>query len=162
MIIAFRLITRDSARGMIEASNSAAWYAREDTIRTGEYILCVRPQTREPFFIARIDRYEAVPESGQNRWAFFFREYAKIDGSLINLDEKSKNPFRRFDLESALKVPLESLNWEQVVERTRKWSFSDAEVASQIVGGLTIQEAKRQLAASLGVRADRIEITVRG
>jgi hypothetical protein len=162
MIPAFRIITRDSSQRMIEASNTAAWFAKEETIRGGEYFVCVRPQTREPFFIARIERYEPVPESGHNRWALFFNDYAEISGSELDLSESSKNPFVRFDLEDALKVPLGSIEWKHVGERSRRWSFSNDGESSTALSNLSIQEAKRLLASSLGVRPDQIEITIRG
>jgi hypothetical protein len=147
---------------MVEAWNSAAWYAREDTIRSGEYFVCVRPQTREPFFLARIERYEAVPESGDNRWALFFKEYALVNRTILEVTESSKNPFRTVDLEAALKVPLGALEWKKVGERKREWSFSDSpDESDNPRAGLTIPEAKRQLADTLGIQPNQIEITIR-
>jgi len=91
-----------------------------------------------------------------------FKNYAEIDSSVFQLNEDSKNPFVRFDLDSALKVPVEALAWKQVGKRTRQWSFSEEGQHSRPSETLTIQEAKRLLASSLGVRPDQIEITIRG
>lgn len=175
MTNALRLLTgRDTVDRMTEAWSSAAWYAKEETVRSAEYFVCVRPGTREPFFIAKIDNVEPVPESGHNRWALMFRQYAEIDGSTVQIRSKqkpdkpedSKNPIISFDLERALQVPLDSLGWKEVGERKRQWPFSptydDAKPSEAPTVQEAIQKAKRLLAASLRIRPDQIDIIIRG
>jgi len=173
MPTALRLLTRNSANAMIEARNSAAWYAKEATVRSADFFVCVRPGTRDPFFIAKITSVEPVPDSGANRWALMFSEYAQIDSSVIDIrskgePERSQNPVFKFDLDSALKMPIDQLEWKTAGDRTRLWSFSEEGSSWKVANAsspsksLTILEAKRLLALSHGVRPDQIEIIIRG
>ena len=168
MATALRIITQDEADDMIATWNSAAWFAKEETVRTPKFFVFVKPKTREPFFIAKIDAIKPVPESGENRWALMFREYAQVDGSMIEIlrdgqPERSQNPLIRFDLNQALKVPVEQLPWQTVPpQRKLEWSYTRRVNEGRPETGFTIAEAKRRLATSLGVSENQIEIIVRG
>jgi hypothetical protein len=171
MKAALRLLTRDKPEALISAHNTAAWYAKESTVRAAEYFVCVQPGSREPFFIGKVSGVVPVPESGLNRWALMFREYAHVDRPDIEIrsggkPERSQNPVFRFELDEALRVPLASLEWKTVGERSRRWSFSEPgsfskEPQSGAADSLTISEAKRLLAESHGVRPEQVEITIR-
>lgn len=162
MATALRIVTVDETDAMLAAGNSAAWYAKEQTLREAEYFVCVRPKSREPFFIAEISGIERVPESGPNRWALLFERYAEIDSSVLPLKDKSSNPLKRFELDEVLRVPVEDLRWQRRPKQrpdAPKWSFSSRELSTS-VEPLTIPEAKQRLAVGLGVRPEQINITI--
>lgn len=176
MTTALRIITEDKAEDMILTWNSAAWFAKEETVRSADYFVCVKPKTREPFFIAKIERIQPVPESGPNRWALMFREYAEIGPSMIKIlrhgqPEKSQNPLVRFELEEALNLAVNELPWKKVpTGRKPEWSFTRrireghaGAVRTKLQAnapGMSVAEAKRALAARFGVPEEAITITI--
>ena len=161
MAKALRVISRDSKESIIAAGNSAAWHGKESTMRTYRYLLVVTPKDRTPVLVARVKEIEPVPESGPNRWALSFDRYAEVSDDLITLaGDKSSNPAISIELNDEA---LARLDWKDTPPRrpdAPKWSFSSAPIGVNS-GPLSIAEAKRRLAVSLGVRPENIEITIK-
>jgi hypothetical protein len=140
------------------------WRLYERKARQYEYVVCARnakahhvegPEPhRAAFLIGKIKEVVRVPQY-QGRVLIRLEEYARID--IPNAWKKGqRNPVTYTTLEK-LKVDLATLDWKPMP----KVSLHKTIKSEETMPAFTIRDAKRSLAAMLGVPPDAIEITIR-
>jgi hypothetical protein len=159
------VFTSKSLEKMFSEGGTGYWKADPTRIGRCQYVICVRnANTGESedqinhgcaFLIGR--NIKAVPDPESDRYVIAFEEYAEI--KIENFWQGQRNPVsymspeelkslkRKLDLTSISFKPFPT---EKIINN------DDARVKP-----LTILEAKRGIAKSLGISPDAIEITIR-
>jgi hypothetical protein len=161
---------------ILEDGGSQAWALNAVRARKCEYLICVQNHPGEPwakpeasqgtaFLIGRVSGVEpAGDEHGANRWIINISEYAEIKDR-PNMWDGSRNPVRYTTMEDLGLDPTKFAF--KPVAKNPATSESGPMIGTE--GGrpagataLSIEQAKRGLAAYFGVSIDAIEITIRG
>ena len=95
---------------------------------------------------------------GKQRWLIAISEYARIN--IPGAWDHGRNPVRYSSL-AELKVNPNELKFEPVPQPGATLPTSAGPSVMRL-GGLTIAEARKALAATFGVKPEAIEITIRG
>lgn len=178
--------TGKDLRRMREEGGCGHWTASPIRVEAAEYLVCVRNRREQwaamdyehgvAFLIARIDKTKPSPHAA--RITIEFSSYAMLDvpGAWKLLANGQRFPVAY--LESAelfrrLRVDPRELAWNELAPRPEQSRTPDPEtpcpapaIAPAGEGKAAslsnaIAEAKRRLAASLGIASDKIEITIR-
>jgi hypothetical protein len=158
-----------TSRSIIElerTGGSQAWRLRPANAKAATYLVCARNRKSdrnegteehgEGFMVARITGIVPAPEGG-GRFMVTFDEWAPI--KLPGLWQFGRNPIHYANLDE-LDIDLAKLKF-----KPRKKSHQELPATAgktPAAGPLTIEQAKRGLAATFGVSVDAIEITIRG
>ena len=159
--------TRDSLAKILSANNSAAWFLKVKRARAAKYLVCVsidpdHPQhKRRAFLVAEISEVTLDSSASQerSRYAICFQRYALLEPLDQPVMTGSQNPVRWGQLADFISVEAERLAWEDAPPKTRAYSYSTQE-PREAQGGLSVEEAKRGLAARFGVPEGAITITI--
>jgi hypothetical protein len=157
--------TRDPLQDILAANNSAAWFLQPKRARMARYLVCAAmdsddpSRNRRPFLIAEISNVVLDPEASAKRprYAVCFQRYAALDVAQEKPLTGSQNPVRWGEHEKLITARLDRLAWKDVPSKSLPYSYS---VREPRVAGLTIEEAKRGLAARFGVSEGAITITI--
>jgi hypothetical protein len=158
---AVSVLTRKSKQHLFRDSGTGDWVADGGRVEKCDYVVCVRnshgmrsPEDEIPHATGfLIGRHLSVAPSGddEDRIVIRFREFAEVN--VPNCWSGNRNPVRYGPLEELLPgVDPDALQWQP---------FPEHLVAPPEVKPLSIAEAKRAIAAKLGVREDQIEVIVR-
>lgn len=161
------VLTSRSIERMLNEGGSQAWVLNAKQARSRHYLVCcwnpggnyaVSNEDRhrgEAFLVAPITAIEPAPDNPE-RYIIRFTKYAPV--SVPNIWNGQRNPVRYSMLE-ALEIEPDDLVFQDIPSNLRKASPSIAEGS---VPQLTIEAAKRGLAARFGVSHEAIEIIIRG
>jgi hypothetical protein len=110
------------------------------------------------FMVGRIA--DVVPSTDhEDRWLITFAEYAEID--VPNVWKGGRNPVSYTTLKD-LGVTLDDVKFRPVPQKDRAPSQLTHVAPSSPPTRLTFAEARNALAATLGVKPEAVEITIRG
>ena len=165
------VFTARSPERIIREGGSQAWKVAPAHARQMTYVVCTQNQhhpdhnfsdATEPhgsgFLVGRgLAVYRAPNEDDPDRYMLGFSEYARINVPHL---WKGRLPFRYTSLE-ALGINPDNLDWQPMPQNGKEPPTEQPQPASSSAP-LTIQEAKRQLAATFGVKPEAIEITIHG
>jgi hypothetical protein len=156
--------TSRSLEEILETGGSQEWKLSRKNARNATYLVCARnrhgslgdgPEPHKSGFLVGKISGLAPGAIHPERFLVQISEWAPIE--VPDLWDFGRNPVHYADVED-LGIDLESLDWQQMPER------STPEARPAIVAPvkrLTIEQAKRGLAATFGVAVDAIEITIR-
>ncbi len=95
--------------------------------------------------------YDDLGNQEPGRYLIQFSEYAEVE--IPQVWKGLRNPVKYGDT-SELDIDLDSLTW-------KPFPAGKAKVADRVIPALTIDEAKRGIAAKLGIKPGAIDITIR-
>jgi hypothetical protein len=159
------VFTGRSVDELLEEGGSQAWVLDPRRAQRCEFLVCAQNNEsnrggRAPhgaaFLVARISDIAPSQESA-GRYIIRFQEYALTNKSEVW--QHWRNPVKYTTLEE-LDIKPEDLEWKEIAQPAHQTSTLEAG-ASAIVP-LTIDAAKRGLAAYFRVAPESIEITIRG
>lgn len=165
------VFTARSPERIIREGGSQAWVLNVTRAKACTYLVCTQNRhnpdhdfedATEPhgagFLIGKISRIAPSAEHPDGeRWIVGISEYARIEKP--DLWQGWRNPVRYTSL-SDLGIDPKKLKWQPAPAAER---VATPPVAAAVpVARLTIEEAKKALAATFGVKPDAIEITIRG
>jgi len=168
------VFTARSPERIVSEGGSQAWVLNIARAKACTYLVCTQNRhnpdhdfedATEPhgagFLIGKISRITRSHEHPEGeRWIVGISEYARIERP--ELWQGWRNPVRYASL-ADLEIEPGKLKWQRVPEVTAPPAHQPAAVAAaQPVTRMTIDEAKKALAATFGVKPDAIEITIRG
>ena len=173
--------TGKDLRRMREEGGCGHWTASPIRVEAAEYLVCVRNRREQwaamdfehgvAFLVARIDKTR--PSAHAARITIEFSSYAMIDVAdawkLLAKGQRfpvayleTSELFRRLGLDPR------ALAWQQLLPQAPQSQLPEALAPGPPPGEYkgasfthAIAEAKRKLAASLGIGSDKIEITIR-
>jgi len=172
--------TGKDLRRMREEGGCGHWTASPIRVEAAEYLVCVRNRREQwaamdfehgvAFLVARIDRTKPSPHAA--RITIEFSSYAMVAISdawklLANGQRFPVAYLETAELFRRLALDPRELAWQQLAPRVEEPQATHAASAAQPgeAKGASfthaIEEAKRKLAASLGIASDKIEITIR-
>jgi hypothetical protein len=176
--------TGKDLRRMREEGGCGHWTASPIRVEAAEYLVCVRNRREQwaamdhehgvAFLIAKITRTK--PSAHAARITIEFRSYAMLDipGAWQLLAKGQRFPvayMETAELFRRLQLDPDELEWQQLLSSPAPLQAQEAELPHAVPApapetkgaGFTgaIAEAKRKLAESLGIAAEKIEITIR-
>jgi hypothetical protein len=163
------VFTARSPERLVREGGSQAWVLNPSRAKRCDWLVCTQNRhnpdydfsdATEPhgsgFLLGKISSVRPSAEDHEGgRWIIEISEFARID--YPNLWDHGRNPVRYSSLEE-LGITLEGIDLKPVTQPNRGVEEASAQAAPS---GLTIPEAKKALAATLGVRPEAIEITIR-
>ncbi|MGH0029191.1 MAG: hypothetical protein ACQGVC_05340 [Myxococcota bacterium] len=158
--------TARSREDILGSGGSRAWVLDRNHARSQEFLVCTRNANadwvegdephRSAFLVGKIS--DVVPdEENPKRWLIKISEYAEVE--LPEVWQGWRNPVRYTSLEE-LGIDADDLEFELVPDTNG--ALPRRVLREPEPAALTIGEAKRRLAATLGVGEGSIEITIRG
>ena len=164
------VFTGKSVETILNDGGTNWWRLDRNRARNCEFVLCTRntkarwsegpEEHHSGFLVGRVSG--VVPETDspdEDRFQIEFSEYAIVD--VPDAWKGDRNPVKYAAALEEFGVNPASLRWQSIPPRSES-AVSSAHERPSGEGPLTIAEAKRRLAVTFGVRADAIEITVRG
>lgn len=161
------VFTAKTVETILAEGGTSAWRLHPDHARTRTYAVCTRnkfakwskgPEShRQAFLVGKVADVVQVPNR-EGRYLIQFSEYALIDRPDV-WTKGDRNPIKYVDIES-LGIDPTKLKWKPM-PNTGIAKGPSLEAAQAQDGALTIAEAKKRLAATFGVSADAVEITIR-
>jgi len=160
MTKAVKVYTNDSLKDILKLGGSGYWRLDTRRVKKCEYVVAIRNpdgensessvKARSAFLIGKI---QGVQPHRDNRSIIMFSEYALVD--VPRCWDGSRNPVAYTTVEE-LGINLDKLEG--------KWLMTGETrtISPATPGHLTIEQAKLGLAATMGVRPDQVEITIRG
>ena len=166
--------TSRSLEEILETGGSQKWKLRECRARYAKYLVCARHKYGEygggpeehktGFLLGKISGI--VPaESDPSRYLVQINKWAEID--VPELWQGGRNPVRYATLEE-LGIDLEGKEWKSVKKSRKPGVETELQSRNRLIlntagdSHLNVAQIIRDLAANLGVKADAIEITIRG
>ncbi|CAN5912340.1 hypothetical protein BH23PLA1_BH23PLA1_42670 [soil metagenome] len=173
---AIAVLTRKSAKEIIEAGGSGSWVLNPENAKRQRYLVCCRnphgaefdaPEpARAAFLVGVIGELVPVGETawGQHRYRIGITECCRV--LVPDVWRNWRNPVRYTSLEE-LGIDVDTLEFtrlEEAVDAVPKPPRVQQERKRLGKPTLTeaIAEAKEDLAAALGISPDAIEIIIRG
>ncbi len=161
------VFTAKSTERLLREGGSSSWNLNRGNARQMKYVVCTRnahadwsegdEEHGSAFVVGRISDIVPSPAS-EGRWLIQFNQFARISNA--NTWGGWRNPVRYTSLD-ALNLDIDDLEFENVSSTSTV--IDDQPRPSAPEGNaLTIDEAKRGLAATFGVDPGAIEITIRG
>jgi hypothetical protein len=163
------VFTSKSIETIFREGGSAAWRVDRNHARPCSYAVCTRNANSdwvegpEPhhsaFLIGKVK--DVVPASDQDgRYLIEFSEVARVN--IPDVWKGDRNPVRYSTLDD-LGIDPATLPWEPMPEVTdeRSNAIESAVASNGTTRPLTIADAKKGLALTLGVAPEAIEITIR-
>ena len=186
------VFTSKDTETILKLGGSQSWRLRIDYAKTAEYIICARRIPHAPtslddmklhragFLVGRIsDIVPAIGYPGARRWLVEFDEYAEIE--IPNAwPKKNRYPVRynpTHIFTSELGIDLDELDFKKTPPRDEDFcrnymdpGYKDKEgkaptssaSADSARPGLSIPEAKEELAVFYTVPVENIEVTIKG
>jgi hypothetical protein len=162
------VFTAKTIEGILAEGGTSAWRLHPDHARARTYAVCTRntfakwskgPEPhRSAFLVGKISGVVQAPNRDKGRFLIEFSEYALID--LADVWAKGdRNPVKYVDIED-LGIDPSKLKWKPM-PKPQPGRTPAAEATLPVDAPLTIAEAKQRLAATFGVSADAVEITIR-
>lgn len=149
---------------ILETGGSQQWKVNFKHARNATYLVCARnrhgklgdgPEAHKTgFLVGKISGLTPGSEL-PDRYMIRISEWAPID--MPDLWEFGRNPVRYTTLEE-LGIASNSLEWRVMPDRSLADTHPETPVREE---RLSIEQAKRGLAATFGVAVDAIEITIR-
>lgn len=163
--LAITVLTADTLEDILTQRGSGGWVVSPAKASRCKYVVCCKKESwknrktgipnRAAFLIGVISglqkRADSENERGQSRFLIEISEYALLNQPGV-WNEKARNPVVYLTL-SELGINLRGLKFKPL---------PSAPHGSKGATGMTIAEAKKALAASLGVHPEDVEITIRG
>lgn len=167
------VFTARSPDRIVREGGSQGWVLNPTRARQCTWLVCTQNQhnadhefsdATEPhgsaFLLGRVSGIRKSEEGDGSRWIVLISEYARIE--VQDAWDHSRNPVRYASL-SGLGINLSEIAFHPMPERPVSMpTVPPPGTPLSHAAGLTIAEAKRQLAATFGVKAESIEITIRG
>lgn len=153
---AFAVCTRNSKRNEAEDDLEDSAHV-DDAPKTEDH--------QSAFLVGKISNVVPCPRHGdQKRYLIQFSEYARVN--IPDAWRGNRNPVKYSSLKE-LGIDPAALNWEPMpapsalksAPTASKWAV---EGGGDIIGPLTMADAKKGLALTFGVPPEAIEITIRG
>ncbi|MGI4717966.1 MAG: hypothetical protein ACRYGO_19980 [Janthinobacterium lividum] len=178
--------TGKDLRRMREEGGCGHWTASPIRVEAAEYLVCVRNRREQwaamdyehgvAFLIARIDKTKPSPHAA--RITIAFSSYAMLDVPdawklLANGQRFPVAYLESAELFRRLRIDPRELAWKPLAPRPDQPDAASPEMPCATTSvapagegkaaslSSAIAEAKRRLAASLGIASDKIEITIR-
>jgi hypothetical protein len=163
------VFTAQSTAEILESHGSEPWVLNRARAQDCEWLICTQNRHHPDlenlssyqldlhgtgFLIARITQLKKSEVGDGSRWKIAFLEYARINKPGLWNGQRFPVSYRSL---KELDIDPEQFEFERLSIIKAK----PAVIASSNAG-LTIAEAKKQLAATFGVKPDAIEITIRG
>lgn len=163
------VFTAETNQSIVSQGASGDWVINPKSLARCQYLVCCRradwknrPEGiahRAAFLVGRIAELERLDNTansrGQSRFRIRIAEYAKIN--IPELWRKElRNPIAYQGLKE-LGIDVKRLKFQPISEH-----LASPTNASGDRGKMTIAEAKKALAATFGVRAEDIEIIIKG
>ncbi len=166
------VFTARSPGRIIHEGGSQAWVLNPSRAKLCKWLVCTQNRhnadhefsdATEPhgtaFMVAKISGItQRTDESPDDRWKIAISEYALVN--LPDLWDHGRNPVRYTSLEQ-LGINPGSLEFQAMPinpATTQRFPAS----TSEGMRGMTIEDAKRGLAVTFGVKPESVEITIRG
>jgi hypothetical protein len=164
------VFTARSPERIIEEGGSQAWALNRARAKDCEWLICTQNRhnpdeefsdATEPhgsgFLIGKITAIRKSEEGDGSRWMIAIDQYARV--SIPDLWNGQRFPVSYRSLRE-LHIDPEEYEFEtRSIVRSRILPAPSPDASS---GVLTIAEAKKQLAATFGVKPEAVEITIRG
>ena len=163
------VLTARSPQRIVREGGSQAWKLDPVRAKSCTYLVCAQNKhhadldfsdATQPhgtgFLVGRISRLSPAADA-PDRWMIEVDRYALIDRP--QLWKGWRNPVRYTSL-AELGIELDELTFEAMP--AREHAASSSPDTAPAVGGITIAQAKTQLAATYGVQPESIEIVIRG
>ena len=158
------VFTRKSVDHIFDLGGTASWVLDRGKARRCDYVVCARnrfdanseghEEHASAFLVGKISD---IHPYGDGRFLIRFDEYAEVD--IPNVWKGWRNPVKYVD-SSEIDIDFDALDWKLMPAR------EIAPIAKSVPGvegeGLTIAQAKAELAATFGVSPEAVEITIRG
>ena len=163
---AIAVLTYETASDIVKNQGLGTWVLNERRALQQTYLVCCRPvlgtqypdAVFEAFLVAKMDRPFAVAttESDQKRYRIPITRYALVDLQLPWRDWR--NPVKYTSLDK-LGLDAETLHLDSCLGAKHPSATPTADPDG--IQKLTLIDAKRGLAAMLGIKPEQIEIEVR-
>jgi hypothetical protein len=165
--LAIAVFTADTVEEILAHRGSGGWVVNPAKATKRKYVVCCRKENwktrkagvlpRAAFLVGLISSLQKCTDSendrGQSRFLIEISEYATINKPDV-WNKDARNPVAYFTLDE-LGIDLRGLKFKPLPSASTPRSAKDAKT-------MTIAEAKKALAASLGVSPEDVEITIRG
>lgn len=164
------VLTGKSTDEILRSGGSGSWVLSPRNARRARYLVCVRNDDNHhasadeahgtAFLVGTIcGLAELAPRNGLKRWRILISEYATLD--MPDVWKGWRNPVRYTDL-SELGIDIDKVALQPLEQPPTAAPAADEQPETAVQRGLTIAQAKRELAETFGVRPDAIEIIIRG
>jgi hypothetical protein len=164
------VFTSRSPERVVREGGSQAWVLNPAHAKQCRWLVCTQNRhnpdhefsdATEPhgaaFLIGKISGVVRAPdESAGDRWMVTISEYALV--SQPGIWDHRRNPVRYTSLKQ-LGISPDDLAFQKMPLREEFRQETGGSASAQV---LTIAEAKKELAATFGVRPEAVEITIRG
>jgi hypothetical protein len=165
--LAIAVFTADTVEDIVAQRGTGDWVVNPAKASKRKYVVCCRKENwktrkagvpnRAAFLIGLISnlkkRADSENDRGQARFLIEISEYATLNKPGVWNDD-ARNPVAYAGLDE-LGIELRGLKFKPLPSASTPRSAKDART-------MTIAEAKKALAASLGVSPEDVEITIRG
>lgn len=169
------VFTARSPARIVREGGSQSWVLNVGRAKECSYLVCAQNRhnpdhafedATEPhgagFLIGKISKISrSVEHTDGERWHIGISEYALIDKA--GLWQGWRNPVRYTSLDE-LGIAPRKLKWQPMPEAAVQPAPAPVmpPTGASSTGRMTIEDAKKALAATFGVKPDAIEITIRG
>jgi hypothetical protein len=167
------VFTARSPERIVREGGSQAWVLNPARAKGCTWLVCTQNRhnadhefsdATEPhgagFLLGKISAIRnSEAEGDKDRWIVAISEFARIDKP--DLWDHGRNPVRYTSLAS-LGIDPSKVEWQKMPQAEAQPVPPKASLGASSTTILTIAEAKKQLAATFGVKPDAIEITIRG
>jgi len=165
------VFTRKSKGEIISAGGSSSWKLDRKRALNAEYVVCCRnafhERGREPepngqaFLIGKVSGVVPAPNRADGRWLVQFSVIADLE--IPELWPKTRNPVHYTTLEE-IGIESSEQQWQEIPQAhiDDALNHENFEEPTKGNGGLSIAEAKAQLAKFYGVKQSAIEVIIRG
>ena len=167
------VFTARSPERVVREGGSQAWVLNPTRAKGCTWLVCTQNRhnadhefsdATEPhgagFLLGRISAIRNSQADGdEDRWIIAISECARIDKP--DLWDHGRNPVRYTSL-AALGIDPAKVEWQKMPQAEAQPDQATKASSGVSPALLTIAEAKKQLAATFGIKPDAIEITIRG
>lgn len=165
------VFTARSPERIVREGGSQAWVLNPARAKLCKWLVCTQNRHNPDhefsdateahgcgFLLGKISGIQAsADEAIQKRWLITISEFARIN--YPNLWDHRRNPVRYTSLEE-LGISLNGVEFQAMSTSSEPLPQSEPRPAHPTM--LTIEEAKKALAATFGVKPEAVEITIRG
>lgn len=171
------VFTAKSIETLLKEGGSSAWRLDRNHARRCEYVVCTRnahahwtqgtEEHHSAFLVGKIRDVVSCPPTPENdeaagdRYLIQFSGFARVN--IANVWAGDRNPVKYKSLDD-LGIDFSKLEWEAMPEQSNIPAPSSKVrgIHRDVVGPLTMSEAKKGLSLTFNVPPESIEITIRG
>jgi len=169
------VFTARSPERIVREGGSQAWKLNPARAKLCTWLVCTQNRHnpdyefsdatephRSAFLIAKVSGVAPPNDAGSepDRWLITISEYARIN--VPDVWDHGRNPVRYATLDE-LGITLDGLEFKPLRLTSRAESREEMqEASSSAPRSMTIEEAKKGLAQTFGVKPEAVEITIRG